>query len=377
MSDETASKDQTLERQFRVRSKLARRKMRRLRKQRFDPALQKGRTDWQNVMQDWEPLEAFFLRAFFWIAVVSLPIIFILGLIALIWIIIFPFHAYVGDSDGLRNFVFALAGLVGAVFGLYQLANSATRTRLTREDTGTRRESERNDRYVKAVELLKDPDDSVRMGGIYALERLAVEDDGKYFKTVIEVLAAYIRYRTTATAPRLDRNDNPVLDARSKPIYEYLYSPRRKAGEKPEKQKLPEEATEDEKQQAEENHRNAVVEWAQGVEHTEPVKAAMKSLSRLWETRFAPSAGGESVDLRVAWLVGIEAIGFQLSRWQFQDAHLEGADLGDAYLNGANLLLSRLSFAYLRDAHLEGAYLGLAHLQGAELEEKLTTVNSL
>ena len=48
--------------------------------------------------------------------------------------------------DDIRSIMFALAGLVGAVFGVYQLKNSATRSRLTRIDTFVRREAERNDR---------------------------------------------------------------------------------------------------------------------------------------------------------------------------------------------------------------------------------------
>jgi uncharacterized protein YjbI with pentapeptide repeats len=49
------------------------------------------------------------------------------------------------------------------------------------------------------------------------------------------------------------------------------------------------------------------------------------------------------------------------------EAHLEGADLRDAHLEGADLHEAHLEGADLRDAHLEGADLPFAHLEEAML----------
>ncbi len=48
----------------------------------------------------------------------------------------------VDQWDEFRSFTFGVAGIVGAVFGLFQLHNSARRTRLTSIDTQTKVEAE-------------------------------------------------------------------------------------------------------------------------------------------------------------------------------------------------------------------------------------------
>lgn len=54
------------------------------------------------------------------------------------------------------------------------------------------------DRYTTAVAQLGDDKLEIRPGGIYALERLAV-DSKRDHPTAVEVLSAYVRERTRAT----------------------------------------------------------------------------------------------------------------------------------------------------------------------------------
>jgi hypothetical protein len=56
-----------------------------------------------------------------------------------------------------------------------------------------------NDRYIKAIELLGREELQLRLGGIYALERIA-RDSGRDHWTVVEVLLAFVR----ANAPASD-----------------------------------------------------------------------------------------------------------------------------------------------------------------------------
>ncbi|WOI52335.1 pentapeptide repeat-containing protein [Parvularcula sp. LCG005] len=229
--------------------------------------------------------------------------------------------------DDFRSLMFGLAGAVGAVFGLYQLKNSATRTRLARIDTGTNREAERNERFVKAVELLKDSDDSVRMGGIYALERLALEDGGAYYKTVVEVLSAYIRHRTNA-------QDEEGA---------YTYLPRKRwiASAKNEL-----------------NSKNPRTAFGP----TEPVRAAMKALSRL-TTQRPKSVTDALVHLRGAWLDGFDGFGgFDISGWVFERCMLRGANLGGVNLAKASLWEANLEGTFMYEVNLEGAILSRAIL---------------
>ena len=73
------------------------------------------------------------------------------------------------------------------------LAYTARTYRLSREGHLT-------DRYTKAVEQLGSDKIEVRLGGIYALERL-MRDSSTDQPTIVEVLAAYIRRHAPRTTP--------------------------------------------------------------------------------------------------------------------------------------------------------------------------------
>jgi Pentapeptide repeats (8 copies) len=62
------------------------------------------------------------------------------------------------------------------------------------------REGQVTDRYTKAVEQLGSKEIDVRIGGIYALERIA-RDSAKDHPTVVEVLAAYVREHSSEQWP--------------------------------------------------------------------------------------------------------------------------------------------------------------------------------
>jgi len=81
-----------------------------------------------------------------------------------------------------------LAGLVlaaGAVF-------TARTVRLTREGNATQREGQITERYSRAVTLLGEQHESVRLGGVYALERIA-RDSPRDHATIMDVLSAHSR----------------------------------------------------------------------------------------------------------------------------------------------------------------------------------------
>ncbi|MBG6064985.1 pentapeptide repeat-containing protein [Micromonospora ureilytica] len=83
----------------------------------------------------------------------------------------------------------AVAVLSGAVLAWRQLQHSAA---ATREQLTVQREGQLTDRYTRAVEQLANVDTTVRIGGIYALDRIAREsiDDRP---NIVNVLAAYLR----------------------------------------------------------------------------------------------------------------------------------------------------------------------------------------
>ena len=241
-------------------------------------------------------------------------------------------------AEIIRNMLFAAAGLTGAIFGTFQLFNSARRTRTGAIQAKTGLEAERNERFVRAAELLKDDDASVRMAGVYALERLATEEGANYTKIVINALAGFVRERTNRDdyPPRPKREYLPVL--------------------------WPESVTDN--RTSDERACHGTGGWGAP---TEPIKAAVEALSNICKREVDGKRPAPSVDLRGAQLPRLEAGGFVMRRWRMQDANLQGARLDSAKLQGAWIWRANLHGAVLMEANLQGAWLQSADLQGAGL----------
>jgi hypothetical protein len=88
----------------------------------------------------------------------------------------------------------ALIQVIGGTVLLTGLYFTARGFRLTREGHIT-------DRYAKAIELLGSDKLEVRLGGVYALERLAKDSRERDSSTILEVLCAYVRERAPWSAP--------------------------------------------------------------------------------------------------------------------------------------------------------------------------------
>jgi Pentapeptide repeats (8 copies) len=186
------------------------------------------------------------------------------------------------------------------------------------------------DRYTKAIDQLDDAKAlAVRLGGLYALERIA-HDSPDDRATIAEVLCAYAR-----TAPRKERPDRPMKDAASPGAD--AASAGTPAAEPP----------------------SLTV-------RVPDVQAAVVILGR-WRERLGeppPVLDLHSADLQGAVLPGAQLQGANLEGAQLQGANLEGAQLQDADLRTA-----QLEGAYLIDAQLEGAGLGGAQLQDARASD--------
>src|SRR5207247_10793863 len=70
------------------------------------------------------------------------------------------------------------------------------------------REGQVTDRYAKAIEQLGSKELDVRIGGIYALERVA-RDSAEDHPTVMDVLAAFVREHLLEKWPPQARNVGP------------------------------------------------------------------------------------------------------------------------------------------------------------------------
>jgi hypothetical protein len=214
-----------------------------------------------------------------------------------------------------------VALLVGAYFTYRQLANSREQLAHTREQLEIAQQGQITERFTRAIDQLGHAQLDVRLGGIYALERIA-RDSPDDHATIGEVLTAFVRSHSP-WPPRL-----PGQYVATAPIDEV----------------------------------------AELQVRAPDVQAALTVLGR---GGFAPAAEAQgdrldlhAVDLRHAYLRGVHLEGAD-----FYQAHLEGAYLRAARLEGANLRAAHLEGADLNEAGLEGANLNDAHLKGTLLFE--------
>jgi membrane protein implicated in regulation of membrane protease activity len=226
-----------------------------------------------------------------------------------------------------------VAGLAGLA-ALGSLAMASRTFRLSQQGQIT-------DRYTKAIEQLGSDKLDVRLGGIYALERIA-KDSKQDHPTVVEVLSAFVREHSdpahTDTEPSIAKVLSTFLQGDSEP-----------AAEREVDAKQPRKPMTD-------------------------VRAALSVLGRLPSLPNVPRADISDANLAHADLPGVTLKGFRLARADLQSANLEGADLQSANLEGANLKRANLRRADLQGTNLEGAnvqraILYFAKLQGADLKE--------
>jgi hypothetical protein len=161
------------------------------------------------------------------------------------------------------------------------------------------------ERYTKAIEQLGSERLDVRIGGIYALERIA-RDSARDHPTVMEVLAAFVREHSLEEWPPPSRDAGPRLATRP------------------------------------------------------DVQAAMTVIGRR-----NVSYDRQTVNLTDADLAGVELAGANLTNLDFYSANLECAWLVGASLIGANFVNANLTGANINGANFDSG-LGCAELTGVE-----------
>ncbi len=110
--------------------------------------------------------------------------------------------ARLGAENAARAALVAAVALVGA---------AALTTRYTWRAAKLTEEGQITDRYTKAIEQLGDDKIDVRIGGIYALERIA-RDSARDQPTVIEVLTTFVREHSREHAPPSARDQPTVIE---------------------------------------------------------------------------------------------------------------------------------------------------------------------
>lgn len=200
--------------------------------------------------------------------------------------------------------------LLGAYFTWRQLRHSVESGR---EQHELDRQGQITERFTRAVDQLGSPSLDVRLGGLYALERIA-RDSAEDRGPIAEILAAYVRVH--AALPSDDARHLPAPD----PLLPWL--------------------------------RNRAAD----------LQAALYVLGRRPPGQEAARLDVSRVDLRRCYLRGA-----RLVRIRCRDSTLAGSWLHEADLSASDLTRTDLREVSLTGAKLCGARLQAADLRGADL----------
>ena len=215
---------------------------------------------------------------------------------------------------GLVTFVgqITLVQLITALFVLVGIYWTSRRVLAAEDNVRVAREGQVTERFTRAIGQLGDDKMEIRLGGIYALERIA-KDSKKDYGPIMEILTAYVR----KNAPRKE-NHKPQPD------------------EKP----------------------------------PTDIQAILTVIGR----RETTGGWDDRLDLTHTQLVGVRLSGANLNAAILIETDLREARLTAPMLAGANLIAAdlrgaRLIMADLRGADLRGAKLAGANLIAADLRE--------
>jgi hypothetical protein len=148
----------------------------------------------------WRPIPAWQ-----WTLAAAVAVV-ITAFVVTIWLLTIADHAKPGTDransrlDAVRTGLAAGAGAgaaVGLMLAFRRQHHQEIATDLSDRDATERRITEL---YTKAVEQLGNDKAPVRLGGLYALERLA-QDNPAHRQTIVNVICAYLRMPFSGTAP--------------------------------------------------------------------------------------------------------------------------------------------------------------------------------
>ena len=253
--------------------------------------------------------------------------------------------AQAGARQGVRTASLALlAGAIGVVGAIY-----------TARGFALSRAGQLTDRFTKAIEQLGRKELDIRLGGIYALERIA-RDSKEDHPQVVEVLTAYVREH--ALLHDMSQGDPGPHESPAQSLH---MSARTSTA------RLPTDL-----------QAVLTVLGRRTLAHEVARPPLDLSLTYLQGANLQ-GANLHQADLSGANLQGANLQGGYLQRADFTMANLSGADLTgakpamanltEAILCGANLTEANLTGADLRGADLAGANLSLAELRSVDFRD--------
>ena len=255
--------------------------------------------------------------AFWWIAGIVLVLVTSLSLSWCYW------EELRGDQESLsttvRNVGLVIGGVIAILFAVW-------RSIVAEKQAKTAQRGLLNERYQKGAEMLGSDVLAVRLGGIYALARLARERAEDYHMQAMSLLCACVRH------PVADEAADPIKDG------SLTIAPTFKTGR---------------------NKRH----FERPLRVREDVQAVMTAVHE----RSGPQIKIEEIEKGEDY--GLNLSGANLADAYLVNMGLPNADLTGVNLTGADLLIANLYRANLTGANLTGANLSLANLFEANLED--------
>lgn len=116
------------------------------------------------------------------------------------------------NSATLRNLALAIFGSVGLILATWRTLDASRNTKIAEQNSFIAESNSITDAFTRAIEQLgsgsnEKPNIEVRLGAIYALERLS-QNNGDYYQTIIDILASYVRQN----APIPDKSERHRSD---------------------------------------------------------------------------------------------------------------------------------------------------------------------
>ena len=196
------------------------------------------------------------------------------------------------------------------------------------------------ERFSKAVEQLGSDKIEVRLGGIYALERIAQDSDRDHW-TIMEVLTPFIQEKTSmklitgekirARADEIEQQDSEVDSSQ--------------VG-------------------TDEQNRDSAIRELTADLMNKDIQAALTVIGRRKHKKDPPD---KRLDLSGTNLVRANLRRAHLDSADLRRANLLESDFSDAYLNNADLGRANLNFTIVRNAHLDSARLNGTNCSDADL----------
>jgi Pentapeptide repeats (8 copies) len=230
-----------------------------------------------------------------------------------------------------------VAGAVGIFFtwrGQRQTQQSTqAELRNAQEQLQLTRQGQITERFTRAIDQLGNASLEIRLGGIYALERIAKESDEDHWP-IMEVLTAYVRQHAH-WRPEERQGDKADAAVEKKPVEE-------SRGE------------------------SETTEVPTPGPDVQAIMTVLRRRTRFFGREYEPLDLGET-RLSGVRLSGADLSGADLSGADLSGANLSGANLSRADLSGARLWEADLVHASLWEANLSGAFLQRANLSDARL----------